>query len=160
MHITRATAAHADSMWEIFHQVVASEDTYVFNADISRDEALAYWTASSAHTYVAMVDGRVVGTYLLKPNQPGLGAHVANASYMVAPEARGLGIGSAMCAHSIEEARKLNFLAMQFNLVVSTNKVAIELWKKHGFQVVGVLPKVFRHQQLGYVDAFVMHRFL
>ena len=99
-------------------------------------------------------------TYILKQNQPGLGSHVANASYMVASSGRGRGIGSLMCAHSLDQARRLGFTAMQFNMVVSTNEAAIALWKKHGFRIVGTLPKVFRHAKLGEVDAFVMHRFL
>jgi ribosomal protein S18 acetylase RimI-like enzyme len=44
--------------------------------------------------------------------------------------------------------------------VVSTNKAAVSLWQKLGFAIVGTLPEVFRHQSLGYVDAYVMHRFL
>jgi ribosomal protein S18 acetylase RimI-like enzyme len=65
-----------------------------------------------------------------------------------------------MCEHSLEEARRLGFCAMQFNIVVSTNAAAIFLWKKHGFSIVGTLPKVFRHATQGLVDALVMHRFL
>jgi ribosomal protein S18 acetylase RimI-like enzyme len=65
-----------------------------------------------------------------------------------------------MCKHSTEEARRLGFSAMQFNLVVATNDAAVSLWKKHGFHIVGTLPRVFRHASLGEVDAFVMHRFL
>ena len=72
-----------------------------------------------------------------------LGSHVANASYMVSSEARGAGVGSSMCLHSIEEARRLGYLAIQFNLVVSTNTAAISLWKKHGFEIVGELPNAF-----------------
>jgi len=111
-------------------------------------------------TYVAETDGVVVGTYILKPNQPGLGSHVANAGYMVHPDHAGKGTGKAMCEHSLEEARKGGYLAMQFNIVVSTNETAVALWKKMGFSIVGVLPKVFRHIERGLVDAYVMHRFL
>lgn len=160
MRIVPASPSHLDSIWEIFRQVAASGDTYVFDPSISREDALSYWTADGTRTYAAISGGHVAGTYILKPNHPGLGSHVANASYMVSPSARGLGIGSAMCAHSIEEARRLGFLAMQFNIVVSTNTAAISLWKKHGFAIVGTLPKAFRHKESGYVDAFVMHRFL
>lgn len=97
---------------------------------------------------------------MLHPNQPGLGDHIANAGYLVDPASRGRGIASAMCAHSIETARTDGFRAIQFNFVVSTNAGAIKVWERHGFTVVGRLPKVFRHAKLGDVDALVMHRFL
>jgi ribosomal protein S18 acetylase RimI-like enzyme len=85
---------------------------------------------------------------------------VANAAYVVKPECRGHGVGRAMCEHSLREARAAGFLAMQFNIVVSTNAAAVGLWKRMGFAVVGTLPRAFRHAELGLVDAFVMHRFL
>ena len=160
MKIIPAASAHADQIWQIFHEVVATGDTYVFDPKTTRDQALSYWLSPEAHTFVAVDGSRVCGTYILKPNQPGLGSHVANASYMVPSSARGRGIGSFLCAHSLDQARRLGFTAMQFNMVVSTNETAISLWKKHGFRVVGTLPKVFRHAKLGAVDAFVMHRFL
>ena len=116
--------------------------------------------AEGRATYVACVGERIVGTYILKPNQLGLGSHVANASYMVASGARGQGIGRLMCEHSLEEARQAGFLAMQFNIVVSTNEAAVRLWKRCGFNVVGTLPQAFRHRELGLVDAYIMHRFL
>jgi ribosomal protein S18 acetylase RimI-like enzyme len=116
--------------------------------------------AAGVRAYVAAMDGRIVGTYILKANQPGLGSHVANAGYMVKRDAQGLGVGRAMCEHSLDEARRQGFLAMQFNMVVSTNEGAVALWKKLGFTIVGTLPKAFRHKKLGLVDAFIMHRFL
>ena len=160
MTIISATSAHSDEIWEIFREVVQSGDTYVFDPDISREDALRYWLNPDHHVFVAVDNGDVLGTYLLRKNQPGRGSHVANASYMVSPKARGKGLGSLMCQHSIEEARRLGFSAIQFNMVVSTNSAAISVWKKHGFEVVGTLPKVFRHEIQGLVDAFVMHRFL
>ena len=102
----------------------------------------------------------VVGTYILRANQPGSGSHVANAAFMVAPTARGQGIGHAMGEHCLSEARRLGFRAMQFNFVVSTNKGAIRLWKQLGFKIVGTLPGAFRHPQKGYVDVYVMFRSL
>ncbi|MDB6080225.1 MAG: GCN5-related N-acetyltransferase [Akkermansiaceae bacterium] len=160
MDIIPADQSHAESIWRIFSAVVANGDTYVFDPAIGREDALAYWLAAGTHAFVAVDAGEVLGTYILKANQPGLGSHVANAGYMVSGAARGRGVGSAMCEHSLAMARDLGFAAMQFNIVVSTNGVAVKLWQKHGFQIVGTLPKVFRHQTLGLVDAFVMHRFL
>jgi L-amino acid N-acyltransferase YncA len=104
MHIIPATRAHHDAIWNIFHEVVAAGDTYTFDPDISRDKALAYWFAEGVYTFVAVDESQILGTYLLKPNHPGLGSHVANASYMVSSRSRGRGIGSAMCEHSLQEA--------------------------------------------------------
>jgi ribosomal protein S18 acetylase RimI-like enzyme len=79
---------------------------------------------------------------------------------MVSPAARGRGIAGALCEHSLDTARRAGFTAMQFNYVVSTNEVAVQLWRKHGFAIVGRIPNAFRHSRLGLVDVFVMHRFL
>jgi L-amino acid N-acyltransferase YncA len=153
-----ATIADADGIWEIFHAVVVPGDTFVFAPQTSREEALAYWFGAGTHAYVAEREGKVVGSYVLKPNQPGLGAHVANAAYMVSPAARGLGIGRLLGDHSLVEARRLGFRAMQFNAVVSTNEPAVKLWQRLGFRIVGTLPGAFRHAKLGFVDLFVMYR--
>ena len=79
---------------------------------------------------------------------------------MVAPEARGQGIGRAMGEHCLSEARRLGFRAMQFNFVVSTNESAVRLWQQLGFNIVGTLPGAFRHPEKGYIDVYVMHRSL
>jgi len=160
MNLRPATKADEDAIWEIFHAVVASGDTYVFAPDIPRDEALAYWFRSDTHTYVAESEGRIVGTYLLRPNQPALGSHVANAAFMVSASARGLGAGRRMGEHCLAEARRLGFRAMQFNFVISTNEPAVRLWRQLGFSIIGTLPGVFRHSQRGFVDAYVMFRTL
>lgn len=158
--IRPATTKDSDGIWEIFHLVVQTGDTYAFAPDTSRADALAYWLSPQVQTFVAMQNDQVVGTYILRPNQPGLGRHVANASYMVHPAIQGQGIGRAMGEHSLEAARQAGYLAMQFNLVVSTNQAAVALWQKLGFRIVGTLPRAFRHQQLGYVDAHVMYQWL
>ncbi len=112
------------------------------------------------HCHVAERDGTVVGTYIVRANQPGLGSHVANAAFMVAPDARGLGVGQAMGEHCLAEAQRLGFRAMQFNFVVSTNEAAVRLWQRLGFEIVGTLPGAFRHAEKGYVAAYVMYRSL
>jgi RimJ/RimL family protein N-acetyltransferase len=109
-------------------------------------------------TFIAAAGGHVRGSYYLKPNQPALGAHVCSCGYVVAEEARGRGIASAMCEHSQREAVSLGFRAMQYNLVVATNETAVRLWKKHGFEVVGTLRGAFRHPRYGFVDALVMYK--
>ncbi|GAB3377402.1 GNAT family N-acetyltransferase [Lysobacter fragariae] len=146
--------------WPIFRDVIAGADTYSYPPDLDMEAACAMWTTPPSRCFVAECDGEAVGLYMLRPNQPGLGNHVANAGYMVSPRARGLGVASAMCAHSLDEARRCGFTAMQFNFVVSSNQGAIRLWQKHGFAIVGTIPDAFRHATLGPTDVHVMHRTL
>jgi L-amino acid N-acyltransferase YncA len=160
MKIRAAAKADRDAIWEIFHEVVAADDTYAIDPHMSREEALAYWFGVDTQTYVAESAGRVAGTYILRSNQPGGGSHVANAAFMVAPDARGQGIGRAMGEHCLSEARRLRFRGMQFNFVVSTNESAVRLWKDLGFKIAGTLPGAFKHPEKGYVDVYVMFRSL
>jgi L-amino acid N-acyltransferase YncA len=157
MKIRPAAEADRAAIWKIFHEVVAAGDTYAIDPDMSREEALAYWFSADTRTYVADGTLGVVGTYILRPNQSGGGSHVANAAFMVAPEARGQGIGRAMGEHCLGEARRLGFRAMQFNFVASTNESAVRLWQQLGFEIVGTLPGAFCHPKNGYVDVYVMY---
>lgn len=160
IEIRLAEDSDFDGIWEVFHEVVQAGDTYVYEPDTTREQAHAIWMSQELSTYVAVLDGQIVGTYILKPNQVGLGSHVANAGYMVKRNTSGRGIGAALCEHSMGEARRQGFLAMQFNMVVSTNERAVALWQRMGFAIVGTLPEAFRHSRLGLVDAYVMHRTL
>jgi ribosomal protein S18 acetylase RimI-like enzyme len=158
LQIRRARKEDREAIWEIFRAVVAGGDTYVFDPSISRRKALAYWLGPQTRCYVALSDQRIVGSYILKANQPGLGSHVANAGFMVLPSARGRGIGRAMAEHCLHEARRCSFRAMQFNFVVATNKSALRLWRDLGFRMVGTLPGAFRHSRRGFVNVYVMYR--
>ncbi|MGH7983296.1 MAG: GNAT family N-acetyltransferase [Candidatus Udaeobacter sp.] len=160
MKIRAAAEADHDAIWNIFHAIVAVGDTYALDPKMSCEEALAYWFRGDTHTYVAEKDGRVAGTYILRPNQPGPGSHVANAAFMVASDAQRLGVGRKMAEHCLSEARRMGFRAMQFNFVVSTNAPAIHLWEQLGFKIVGTLPGAFHHPEQGYVDVYVMYRSL
>ena len=160
MKIRAAAQADRAAIWKIFHEVVAAGDTYAIDPEMSREDALAYWFSADTRTYVADSTVGAVGTYILRPNQSGGGSHVANAAFMVAPEARGQGIGRAMGEHCLSEARRLGFRAMQFNFVVSTNESAVRLWQQLGFEIVGTLPGAFCHPESGYVDVYVMYRSL
>ena len=158
--VREASAEDEDAIWSIFAQVVAAGDTYPFAPDTDREEALRLWLELPRATYVAEVEGVVVGTYYIRDNQPGLGSHVCNCGYMVDSSARGRGVGWAMGLHSLARARRLGYRAMQFNLVVATNEPSLALWQKLGFEIVGTLPGAFDHAELGLVDAHVMYRFL
>jgi L-amino acid N-acyltransferase YncA len=111
-----------------------------------------------AEIWVAVEEETVVGTAQLRPNYPQLGAHIANASFMVASGAAGRGVGRRMAERLLARAEEAGYRAMQFNAVVSTNDRAVALWKSLGFEVIGTVPEGFRHARLGYVDLYVMYR--
>jgi ribosomal protein S18 acetylase RimI-like enzyme len=148
------------AVWRLLQATFASGDTYSFAPGSSEAEIHGVWVELPTATFVAVAGGQLLGTYFLKPNQPGLGSHVCNCGYVVAPESQGQGIATALCEHSQRFARERGFRAMQFNLVVSSNERAVRLWERLGFSTVGRLPGAFRHRSLGYVDALVMYKTL
>ena len=158
MQIRKALLTDQDAIWKISKEVIATGDTYTFSPDSTREELLSFWIGKDRHTYVAEENKEIMGICLIKANQPGLGAHVANAAYMVAEKAEGKGIGKALCHFSLEEAKRLGFLAMQFNMVIKSNERAVKLWQKLGFHIVGEIPEAFNHKQLGLTNAYVMYR--
>ncbi|MCU0448046.1 MAG: GNAT family N-acetyltransferase [Microscillaceae bacterium] len=158
IEIRKARPEDAPQIWEIIRPVIATGDTYVFYPDSSEESMLAYWLAPDKHTYVALLEGAVVGTFFLKDNQLGLGSHIANAGYMTAPAAAGRGIGKAMGEFSLLEAKRLGYQAMQFNIVIKTNERAIKLWQKLGFEIIGEIPEAFQHQLYGLTNAYIMYQ--
>ena len=150
-------AADWPGVWALLEPVFRAGETFPHDPAITEAEAQQAWVEQSQAVMVAEdAIGALVGTYYLRPNSLALGAHVANAGYVVAENCRRQGVGSRLCQHSLQAARRLGFRLMQYNLVVSTNTAGIRCWQRNGFQVVGTLPGAFRHQRLGFVDALVM----
>lgn len=163
--IEPATDADWAGVWEIFRDVVSTGDTYAYAPDISESKAHDVWMGkgtygTGSHAFVVREGEKIIGTYSLRPCFHGLGAHVGNAGYMVHREYRGQGIAKALCQHSLRQAKRQGFKAIQFNFVVSTNTLAVNLWQQMGFQIIGVSPKSFQHLTHGLVDIYIMHRFL
>ncbi len=158
MRIRLANPNDQDALWRIMEPTARAGETWALPRDWSREAALAFWLAPTMESWVADRDGEVVGTYFLRPAQLGPGSHVANAGYMVLPEAWGTGVASAMCRHSLKRAEERGFRAMQFNFVVSTNQRAVELWKHLGFSIIGCSPGAYLHPTRGFVDVLIMHR--
>lgn len=158
--IRRAEPRDREAILGIAREVVTDGTAYTFAADTPDRTLTDFFLDAAPQSFVAERDDVVVGCYIVRPNQPGHGGVVANAAYIVARAAAGQGVGYAMGLHSLDEARRLGFAAMQFNFVVSTNARAIALWQRLGFVEVGRLPLAFRHPTQGLVDALVLHRFL
>ena len=160
MNIREVRPEDFDAIWPIFNEIVSAGQTYPYAPETNYEQAYQLWIVQPQQTFVAEENGVILGTYFLKKNQPGLGSHVCNCGYMVSSAARGKGVATAMCHHSQEVAVGLGYKAMQFNLVVATNEGAVRLWQKLGFQIIGRLLKAFDHPVYGFVDAFVMYKWL
>jgi L-amino acid N-acyltransferase YncA len=155
-------------IWGLLEPVFRAGETFPHDPAITEAEAHHQWVGLSQVVVVALAadaqnsdgvqagEGPLLGTYYLKPNSLTLGAHVANAGYVVAEAARRRGIGTRLCQHSLQEAQRLGYRAMQFNLVVSTNTAGLACWQANGFRIVGTLPRAFQHQRFGDVDAHVL----
>ena len=158
LDIRPAVDADWPAVWAILEPVIRAGETYAVDRDLSEAGARDYWFAPAHAPFLAEDGGQVLGTYYLRANFAGGGAHVANCGYMTARAAQGRGVARAMCEHSLDQARARGFRAMQFNCVVSTNTRAVALWESLGFAIVGRLPGAFAHPSLGEVDALVMYR--
>jgi L-amino acid N-acyltransferase YncA len=159
----RARSDDWPAIWPIFRDVVAAGDTYPFLPDTPEPVARELWMQPGTDrrfTYVAEGGDAILATAYLKPNAIGLGDHVCNAGWMVAPSAGGQGIGRRLAEHVIAEAEALGFAGMQFNAVVATNTRAIRLWESMGFEIVGTVPDAFRHAGAGLTSIHVMYRSL
>ncbi len=148
--------------WRIIQDVSRQSHSFTYPKDVSETLARQIWVQPApSHCVVARdSNGGVLGTAKMGPNQMGPGNHVATASFMVANDARGQGVGRALGIYAIDWAVQAGFRSMQFNAVVETNESAIALWKSLGFEIVGTVPKAFNHPERGYVGLYVMHLFL
>lgn len=147
-------------LWKIFHSIIEEGSTYAHDETTDERTFADYWFGRGGVQWGILQNGRVVGAYTLRPNQPGHGNHVATASFIIEPSQQGHGLGRELGEHALEEARRLGFRAIQFNFVVSTNQAAVKLWRSLGFEIVGVLPEAFRQKNGTYVDVYVMYRML
>lgn len=146
-------------VWPVIEDVVRAGDTFPFPTDLTQDEARGIWLENGPGGRVTVaVDGdRVLGTAKMGRNRPGPGSHVATASYMVAPDARGQGAGRALVVDSLDWARESGFAAMQFNAVVATNTSAVRLYESLGFTVVGTVPRAHELPSGERVGLRIMH---
>lgn len=145
-------------VWTIIRDVVQEQETFPYDPAMTADEARATWVVERPGLTVVAVEGdRVIGTAHMETNRPGPGSHVSTASFMVAAEARGRGIGTALLQFALDWARERGYAGMQFNAVAESNRAAVELYTRHGFQIVGTVPGAFEHPALGRVGLHVMY---
>jgi GNAT superfamily N-acetyltransferase len=153
-----ATYEDEEALWGILEPRIRQGGTYVFSLDKSKESLMGYWMGTDKSTFLVERDGELLGTFYLKSNQEGLGDHICNAGFVVAPAAQGQGIGRWMGELAQAEAKSRGFLAMQFNFVIKSNQRAVQLWKSLGFAVIGEIPEAYRHPELGLVPALIFHK--
>lgn len=157
MRVREATADDWPAIWPTVEATVRAGETYAFDHDLTSERARALWmTAPPRSTVVATLDDEVVGTATMGPNRDGPGAHIGTASFMVAPSARGRGVGRSLASYVVDWHRRHGYRGIAFNAVVETNTAAVALWASLGFQVVGTVPGAFLHPREGYVGLHVM----
>ena len=158
--ITSATSADEERIWALLQPVFSAGDTYAVDPLIDREAAIAYWMEADKTAFILRIEGQAVGTYYIRPNQPGGGAHICNCGFITAPSARGKGVARRMLDHALIEAKQQGYRAMQFNFVLASNQRALAIWQRNGFATIGRIPQAFLHPKQGYVDALILHRSL
>ena len=139
------------AMLHAWNEVVREGVAFPQTEELGPDEGAAFF-ADQTHCGVAVEDGRVLGMYILHPNNIGRCGHIANASYAVSSCARGRGIGRTLVTDSLDKAKELGFRVMQFNAVVASNTRARHLYESLGFVPLGIIPGGFRLPDGTYED--------
>jgi len=158
--IRPATVNDQNNVWNIINEVIGTSKYYAFHPGTGKETMLAYWFGEDKKTYVAIMEDQIAGTFIIRDNQPGLGNHIANASYMTSPTLTSRGVGTAMAEYSFKEAKELGYRALQFNLVLKSNTRAVNLWLRLGFGIIGEIPGAFRDPENGFTDAYIMFKSL
>ena len=136
----------------IWNRVVEDGMAFPQTEPLTEEEGRAFFAAQSFTGVARDENGRVWGLYILHPNNVGRCGHIANASYAVDADARGMKAGEALVSHCLATARQMGFRIMQFNAVVATNAPALALYKKLGFIQLGIIPGGFHAKDGRWLD--------
>lgn len=132
-----------NEMIEIWNGVV--EEGVAFPQEEYLDlESGAAFFSSQSYTGVAEIDGKIVGLYILHPNNVGRCGHICNASYAVLSGMRGQHIGEQLVLDCLKKGKELGFRLLQFNAVAENNIHARHLYERLGFKPLGTIPGGFR----------------
>lgn len=142
--IRKAGNGDYSAMAEIWNEVVAADNAFPQTAPLAENEAAGFF-AGQTYCGAAEKDGKILGLYILHPNNTGHCGHICNASYAVSSAARGLHIGEALVKDSLLKGKEQGFGILQFNAVVKSNACAIHLYDKLGFVKIGTVPGGYIH---------------
>lgn len=147
-------------LYKIFKEVVDSGSQFPYESN-SLQEFRRQFLNKDGQVYVCHSPSNdVIGGFYIKSNFPGRSKHIANAAYMIKDGHRGKGVGSLLIKASLHFAKSLGFQALQFNMVLSQNTNAVNIYKKLGFKILATLPTAVRNLDETYQDGYVMYRTL
>ena len=131
------------AMISIWNEIVEEGIAFPQEEPLTSETGKAFFESQS-YTGVADDDGKIVGLYILHPNNVGRCGHICNASYAVDSRVRGLHIGEKLVLDCMEQGAKLGYKVLQFNAVVESNTHARHLYERLGFTQLGTIPGGFR----------------
>ncbi len=99
-----------------------------------------------------VLEGNIVGLYILHPNNIGRCGHICNASYAVSSAHRGKHIGKQLVLDCMKKGKAFGYKVLQFNAVVADNIHARHLYERIGFHQLGTIPNGFRLKNGEYTD--------
>ena len=143
MQIRAYTEADLEQMIPIWNEIVEEGIAFPQEDCLDTKSGSAFF-ASQSYTGVADADGKIVGLYILHPNNVGRCGHICNASYAVSSSVRGQHIGEKLVLDCLKKAKELGFRVLQFNAVVESNTHARHLYERLGFVQLGTIPGGFR----------------
>ena len=132
-----------NAMISIWNEVVEAGIAFPQEEPLNLSSGAEFF-ASQSYCGVAEDNGKIVGLYILHPNNVGRCGHICNASYAVSSARRGQHIGEKLVVDCLQNAKRLGFKILQFNAVVESNIHARHLYERLGFVQLGVIPKGFR----------------
>lgn len=159
IQIREYTGADLEGMIPIWNEIVEEGIAFPQEDCLDRESGTAFF-ASQSYTGVAESDGKILGLYILHPNNVGRCGHICNASYAVSSKARGQHIGEKLVLDCLRKAKELGFRVLQFNAVVESNIHARHLYERLGFTQLGTIPGGFRMKDGSYANICPYYRVL
>lgn len=150
-------SAHEEALYHIFRDTVKTGSLFTYESSAIEEFRHQFFHPEGRIYICQSLSGEVIGGFYIKANFSGRCSHIANAAYMIKETHRNKGIGTLMVKASLQLAKKLKFQAMQFNMVLSKNTLAVNLYKKLGFQIIGTIPDAIRNRDGSYQDGHVMY---
>lgn len=146
-------------MIRIWNEVVTEGRAFPQEECLDRKSGEAFF---GSQTYCGVAEdtasGKVLGLYILHPNNVGRCGHICNASYAVSSESRGLHIGEKLVSDCLKQGKLHGFGILQFNAVVAGNIHARHLYERLGFIPLGTIPSGFRMPDGSYEDICPYYR--